>query len=64
MSTLTDDRHVRTVSGDHWLLLKAEYSRRCAPRLGRENRASVARLLEQAVEAEQLPSPDSHLLHN
>ena len=64
MSTVTHDRHVRTVSGDHWLLLKAEYSRRCAPRLGREHQASVARLLAQAVEADLLPTPDSHLPHN
>jgi len=64
--TITDTRvwHGHTVSGDRWLVLKAEYALRCGPRLERERlvRDSVLRL--QAVEAALLPAADSHLPHN
>jgi len=56
--------HSHTVSGDRWLVLKAEYCRRCAPRLGREHEASEARLSAQAAEQLLLPAADSHLPHN
>ncbi|WP_411699942.1 hypothetical protein [Conyzicola sp.] len=56
--------HSHTVSGDRWLVLKAEYSRRCAPRLGRELVARNAVLRAQAAEAAEMPAADSHLPHN
>ena len=63
MSIASRARHTHTVTVDHWLLLKSDYSRRCAPRLGREHEASEMRLAAQAAE-EQLPALDSHLPHN
>jgi len=62
-TTVSHAWHSHTVSGDRWLVLKAEYSRRCAPRLGREHEASDVRLAAQAAE-EQLPALDSRLPHN
>ena len=56
--------HGHRVTGDRWLVLKAEYCRRCAPRLSREHNASELRLLAQRAEARLLPAPDSHLPHN
>jgi len=56
--------HSHTVSGDRWLVLKAEYARRCAPRLGREHEASEARVLAQAAHDELMPPLDPHLPHN
>jgi hypothetical protein len=63
-TTLTHSWHSHTVSGDRWLVLKAEYSRRCAPRLHREHDASEIRLAAQHAAEEQVPALDSHLPHN
>jgi len=61
--TATHAWHCHTVSGDRWLILKAEYSHRCGERLGREHEASETRLAVQAAEAALLPMADSHLPH-
>jgi hypothetical protein len=62
-TTLTHVWHSHTVTGDRWLVLKAEYARRCAPRLGREHDANEIRLAAQAAE-EQMPALDSRLPHD
>ena len=63
MTAVTHAWHSHTVSGDRSLVLKAEYARRCAPRLDLEHEESVARVLAQA-EADPGPALDSRLPHN